>query len=312
MKTDLRDMVRQIDLKDPMTVGGLVSLAVAIVLFSLTAMWLALSVHQRLELEASRDAIQSAVARAEQARRERPEELRRELADAQRRLGEALADFPSTAQADAELSYYYRHADELGARLVRIQQEAIEQAAADQSIYSQRRFLLEVEGEVPDLMRFLSRVGAGPYVTFSIDNLDIRSYGPSLASADLTVLASDLGPGTTPRPVRRLSGPAPSSTSVAPAESDLLRLESQMIMAMAAQDWPKAVEYGRRILAQSPDHPAIVQALYQSHLIWAQELADEGRSAEATEQFQEALRVVPGGEEALEGLRQLAAGESGR
>jgi hypothetical protein len=67
------------------------------------------------------------------------------------------------------------------------------------------------------------------------------------------------------------------------------------------------VDHGRRILAENPGRPGIVQALYQSYVGWAHDLVAQGRAVEARDQFEAALEVIPDGEEALEGLRQLDA-----
>jgi len=307
MNMDVKDLLGRINLRDPVSIGGVVSLVVATILFGVTARSLVLSFRQRAELQASYDGVQDAIARAQQARTMKPGELREEIAEAQGRLRQALSDFPSTAQANEELSSYYRHADELGAQLVRMEAIAADWEEEGESIYSVQRFLLEAEGEVPNLLRFLSRVGGGPYVTFLVEDVTIRSDGVPVASADLTVFASDLGAGATPRLVKRLSAPVPATTPLVAEGEDLLRLESQMIMAMAAREWPAAVDHGRRILAESPGRPGIVQALYQSHVSWAHDLVAQGRGVEAREQFEAALEFFPQGEEALEGLRQLGA-----
>ena len=307
MNIDVRDLVGRINLKDPVSVGGVVTLAVATILFAVTTKSLILSVGRRAELQATYDTAQDTIARAQEHQRVKPEELRHDIAEAQTQLLEMLSDFPSGAQANDELSHYYQYANDLDVQLMRMEALAVEPEHDDHTIYSLQRFLLEAEGEVPNLMRFLAQVGAGPYLTFSIDNVTIQTNETPLASAELTVLASDLGLGATPRPAKRLSVAAPLPTPDSTGTADLLSMESQMMMAMAANDWPNAVEYGRRILAQSPDRPGVVQALYRSQVSWAHELVSHGRYVEAREQFEAALGVIPEGVEALEGLRQLEA-----
>lgn len=304
MNMDVRDLLGRIKIRDPVSVVGLVSLVVATILFGVTARALVLSVRQRAELQASYDGVRDAIARTQQARTMEPGELREEIAGAQGRLRQALSDFPSTAQAGEELSGYYRYADELGVQLVRMEAVA---ADWEEEVYNVQRFLLEAEGAVPNLLRFLSRVGGGAYATFLVEDVTIRSDGVPVASADLTVFASDLGAGATPRPGKRSSAPIPSSTPFAAQGEDLLGLESQMIMAMAAREWPAAVDHGRRILADNPGRPGTVQTLYQSHVGWAHDLVAQGRAVEARDQFEAALEILPQGEEALEGLRQLDA-----
>ena len=307
MNMDVRDLLGRIKIRDPVSIGGLVSLVVATILFGVTARSLILSVRQRAELQASYDGVQDAIARTQQARTMKPGELREKIADAQGRLRQALSDFPSTAQAGEELSGYYRYADELGVQLVRMEAVAADWEEEGERIYNVQRFLLEAEGAVPNLLRFLSRVGGGAYATFLVEDVTIRSDGVPVASADLTVFASDLGAGATPRPVKRSSAPIPSSTPFAAQGEDLLGLESQMIMAVAAREWPAAVDHGRRILAENPGRPGIVQALYQSYVGWGHDLVAQGRAVEARHQFEAALEILPQGEEALEGLRQLDA-----
>jgi len=82
MKVDVRDLIDRINLKDPISIAGLVSLVVATVLFAVTARALVSSAGQHKALQAEQAAVQSAIARVQQAQEAKPEKLRQDIAEA--------------------------------------------------------------------------------------------------------------------------------------------------------------------------------------------------------------------------------------
>lgn len=193
MNMDVGELIQRIRIRNPAAVAGIAGLLVATVLFALMARSLVVSIVARNRAEAEYASVHARVERIQSVQLSTPENLRNRIAEAKAQLAEVLAGFPTPAQAAEELSQYYHYAEEHGIQVLRMEALLGRPEGEDaRSAYRVQRFVIEVQGQVPDLMLFLSRVGAGPYATFGLDGVAIVPDQPARASADLTVFSSDL------------------------------------------------------------------------------------------------------------------------
>lgn len=309
MNTDIRDLPKLLKIKDPRSVWAVLSLVVAMAAFAIVARMLVMSTIQRDMLREDVNATRARIAQVQATQGVDPEALRQRIAERRAALHEVLAGLPTTQQVDDEIGRYYQYANELGAQLVRMEAIANAPEAASLSAYREQRFLLGLRGELPRLLRFLGRISNVPYRGVIVDNIAI---GPdvadgatdAVASADLAMFAAHVALDTTPIPIQEVVSPAP--TAIVGQSDNISELEALMRRAMADQDWATAVAHGRHILLLDPSRQEIVQTLYHAHLNWGRALAAAGRVAEAQQQYNEALMLMPNGQEAQEGLAALA------
>lgn len=308
MNTDIRDLPKLIKIKDPRSVWAVVSLIAAIVACGVVSRLLVLSFIERDLVQGNLDATRARIVQMQGMQGSNPEALRRRIAERRAELQELLAGFATTQQVDDEIGRYYQYATELGTQLVRMEAMLSTPEEESQSAYRVQRFLLEVRGELPQLLRFLGRISNVPYRGLIVDNIAIRPDGAGgatnggIANADLAVYASDLVTGTAPIPQEV----APAPTEVVAPSDNISEIEAFMRRAIADRDWAAAVAHGRHILRLDPSRQDIVRALYQVHLQWGQALSAAGHVAEARQQYREALILMPEGQEAQEGLLALA------
>ncbi|MHB1296733.1 MAG: hypothetical protein ACYC4R_17280 [Anaerolineae bacterium] len=306
MNTDIKDLGRIIKFKDPVSAGGVAALLIAIVLFVLAAV---LAVQSSLELAQMREDfayVSESVSGAAALQSSSPDTLTQRVADARTQVQAALADVPTNEQAADELARYYDHASKAQTQLVRMEAMLSSPEELAETTYRVQRYLIEAQGEIPNLMRFLSSIANGPYISFSIDNVSIQPGSPAVANADLTVYSSDMAPGAQPR-----GGEDLAETSPTDAATEIAQMEAMVSEALAAKAWATAVSSAERILELAPEREDMVPVLYQAHLNWGQQLAAEGQAGQAREQYQAALELVPDGSEAQDALNSLPTPEPG-
>ncbi|MHB0859128.1 MAG: hypothetical protein ACYC5M_16365 [Anaerolineae bacterium] len=300
MNTDIKDLGRIIKIKDPLSAGGIAALLIALILFVLVLVSVVQSTLQLSQMRAdyafTSESVESAVALQSAS----PDTLMQRVSDAHTEIEAALVDLPTNKQAADELALFYDHASQVQTQLVRMEAMLSSPEELAQTTYRVQHFLLEVQGDIPNLMRFLSRVANGPYISFSIDNISIQPTNPAVANADLTVYSSDLAPGAQPRG----AGGAASSQPTDPA-TEVAQLETVVADALTAKAWATAVSAAERILVLAPEREDMVTVLYQARLSWGRQLVAEGEIDQAREQFQAAVVLQPSGSEAQEVLRTL-------
>ena len=192
MNTDIKDLFKNVKVKDPIILWAIVSFVVVLVLTIIVVPSFIRSVQRNQELVAENDAASQALEDIVSIQSAQPESLRQRIAQAKEQLAALLVNFPSTSAAAQELSAYYGYANSLDAQLVRMEAmlNTPEEDAA--TAFKVQRFLLEVRGEVPSIMRFWAQIGSGPFKTFLLDNLVISAETTPVGQADLTVYSSDL------------------------------------------------------------------------------------------------------------------------
>jgi tetratricopeptide (TPR) repeat protein len=84
------------------------------------------------------------------------------------------------------------------------------------------------------------------------------------------------------------------------------KLAQRLHEPWAAENWEEVIRLIEQILEINPDYDDMTEKLYAAHVNYGYKLASEGKLEEAKEEFIRALAIKPDGEEAMEGLRELA------
>jgi hypothetical protein len=218
-----------------------------------------------------------------------------------------LADIPTRREVRAEIVKYYTYASNVNTELVRMERVAASPEAGEEGFYDKQRFLLEAQGRAPNLMRFLARVGSGRYNTFILSNIRISPDGPSTAEADLEIYSSELS-ADEPLPASTPAATPPSEeSSRGPDRDRALKLSDGFHEAVVAGDWKQVVSLGEQFLGLETESEYARMAVYEGHVRVGYDLLADGRAMEAREHFRRALAIVPGGQEAQQGLEAVEA-----
>lgn len=229
---------------------------------------------------------------AEKAQAETSEKLRQQVATAQAILNEAATIFLSESQAAEALNKLPQYASESGVEIIGLQPQP-SPTEAKKDIYDVRVFRLQAEGTLPKLMDFISRIKEAAFKGFIIANVNITG------GEGLRILTMDITLYTSPY----------SSGAVVPATppANLAQLNEALSVAVAAREWAQVISLINQILAIDPDYDDMVEKLYAAHVNYGYQLLGEGDTGGATMQFNAALKIKPGGVEAMAGLQQAAA-----
>ena len=157
------------------------------------------------------------------------------------------------------------------------------------------------------MVAFLLAVTAGPNLWAAPGQSPERQTVPT---------RTPVPPPTEPPPPP--SEPSSHQSSSAPASPDLGQLEASLAAAWESADWQQVINIIGQILAMVPDYGDMVEKLYVAHVNYGHQFLNGGATEEAIAQFNRALEIRPGGQEALVGLQQASgaapsgASEAGR
>lgn len=112
-----------------------------------------------------------------------------------------------------------------------------------------------------------------------------------------------------PPPTKPPSSSDPSDDS-GPSGPDIAQLEKTLNAAWDSGDWPRVIDVINQMLAVDRDYDSLVDKLYAAHVSYGRQLLDAGDMEGATAQFDRALEIKPGGQEALAGLQRVSGGQS--
>ncbi len=261
--------------------------------FSILPQW-----QTRSELAFQLAAAQQQLVDTERAQEENPDKLREQLEAAQAKLDEASGLFFSESQAAEVLNNLYQYANESGVEITSLQnQPGPEEEKKD--IYDVKTFQLQVAGSVPNLIAFMSRIKEATSESFIISNVNIVE-GEKLhtLTMDITLYTSPYSSGAADQAE---PGIIPTVTPI-----NLTQLEKELATAWAAEDWDQAIFLINQIRAIDPDYDDMAERLYMAYVNYGSQLLTEGNSGEAIAQFDLALEIKPGGEEAVAGLQQAS------
>jgi tetratricopeptide (TPR) repeat protein len=279
----------------------IVATALASVLFigfSILPQW-----RTRNELASQLATAEQQLLDAEKTQEETPASLREQLKAAQAKLDEAASLFFSESQAAEVLNKLYQYADESDVEIVDLQGQSgpeEEEKEEKKEVYDVKTFQLQVEGSVPNLTTFMSRIEEATLKSFIINNVNIAEGEKQHALAmDITLYTSPYSSGA--------AGEAPPSPLPTVTPINLTQLEEALATAWASENWDQAIYLINQILAVDPDYDDMEERLYTAHVNYGYQLLAKGDGGGAIAQFNLALEVKPGGEEASAGLQQAAA-----
>jgi len=236
---------------------------------------------------------------AERAQEEGPDRLKEELEAAQAKLDKAANLFFSESQAAEALGKLYEYASESDVEIVNLQNQPVPEEEK-RAIYDVGIFQLQVVGSVPNLIAFVSRIKEATFKSFAISNVNIVE-GEILhtLTMNIALYTSPYSSGAT--------GQALPTMMPTLAPIDLTQLEEAVATAWASEDWDQAIYLINQILAVDADYDDMAEKLYMAHVSYGYQLLAEGNGGKAIAQFDLALEIKPGGEEAMAGLRQASA-----
>jgi len=305
MNTDLGELLKRAKLQDPVKAGAIVALIISMVLFVLVlTAWLGAG-QERKGIEAEYVAARDSIEQIQRVQESSPEILRGRIEEAKDQLKAVLIDYPTDEQALAELSRYYQYASAFDTELVRMETILPSPEVETEDAYTVDRFLLEVRGTFPNLLRFLGHVTDSPYRTLSFDDVLVTGDAEALAEVSLAVFYSSLAPGVeSVSPSEEITPTVPASPLTS-GPVDISKLDASLQRALREENWLVAIALARRILEQDPAREDVSRALYQAHLNWGRSLVSLGKADEGKTQFLAALSLIPGDEQALSAIRDL-------
>jgi hypothetical protein len=192
MNMDVKDLVRNIKIKDPRSAAAVVALAVAMILFAVALTSLVTALSEMNALRADYDGALEAIEQIEALQAGGPNGMREAIASQQMQLSDLLRGYPTSDEATAEMARFYEYAGLYSAQLVRIETVRVRPEEEGDWVFGMERYLLTVRGEVPNLLAFLGHVARGPYDTFILENVRIDQESPASAEFDLYVYYSGL------------------------------------------------------------------------------------------------------------------------
>ncbi len=278
--------------------------------------------QQRADLLAQVEALETAVASRNEQGENAGGQIGQQLDAAQAQFAHTADLFLTETEAATFLSGLYAVAEAHNVSIVDLQAQAVSSRVTNdggKTAYDVRQFLLQVEGELPQLNAFVGGIEETAVSSVSLKNLLITLGEGSLSGAltvDLLLYTSPYSSGETIAELSEdpiLTSPAATETAVAQpsppptATADVGSLVDQLDAPWAVEDWPTVINLIQEIRQQNPNTPQMIEKLYAARVNYGVQLAGLGETAAATEQFEQALAVNPNGAEAEEGLQSLLA-----
>jgi len=253
--------------------------------------------QDRRELASELAWAEKALMEAKRAQEASPEEFRKEVATAQATLNDVASVFLSDSQAAEALNRLYKYASESQVEITNLQAQPAPKEE-EKRAYDVRKFRLQAEGTLPNLIDFTTHIEEAAFESFVISNVKItEGEEQHVLSLDITLYTSPYSPGV-------IVSPTPVVT-VTP--TSLAQLEEMLGAAWESNEWEQVIGLIEQILAIEPDYDDMVEKLYAAHVNYGLQLLGEGDPDGATVQFNSALEIKPDGAEALAGLQQAVA-----
>lgn len=229
---------------------------------------------------------------ARQSQGQAPEQLRQQIATAQAQLNKAASVFLSESQAASILNKLYQYAAETGVEITSLQSQP-GPPQEEKAVYDVRAFQLQAVGGLPQLLDFVARIKEAQLHSFALSNVNIlQREDTHTLTMSIALYTSPYAAGAQPTPVA--------------TPADLTQLNGALSQAWASEQWAQAIGLIQQILTIDPDYPNMTEMLYTAYVNYGYQLLNEGNTSGAVIQFNLALGLKPGGEEALEGLQQAS------
>lgn len=248
--------------------------------------------------------------------------LAQQLAEAQTGFSNAANRFLTEAQAAAFLDDLYQSGTALGVSIIELQAQPSAPGLAangEKLSYDTRHFSLVAHGELAQLNAFVGGMQETAVPAISLQNIHITTGAanqPDVLSLDLLLYTSPFSTGdavtqqSTPQPVPQATQPSAAATlppTTTPA-ADVSSLVAQLDVPWAAENWAEVIRLLLEIRQQVPGDVEMTEKLYAARVNYGYQLAAQGQTAAAAEQFEQALALFPQGTEAEAGLQSLSPG----
>lgn len=317
---DLRYSIRD-NLLGFVAIVVIILLVIVYLFFTFTAIvprWTA-----RTELATQVEAVRSNLV-ATQGQVILPEAIQGQLAEIAVRRDAAANQFLSETQAADILNQLYQYAAASGVSIADLQAQVTAGAvsteegdAAAKPLYDVRTFFMQVTGDVPALMSFLSLIRETTIPGVELENLNITTPDdgtrPPTLTVNLLLYTSPLSTGATIADLPELGSdllpdiPLPVLPTATPI-SERAQLEAALHEPWSAQNWPEVIRILEQILVLSPGDVETTAKLYSAYVNYGYQLLAQQQPEAARVAFAQALTFQPDGADALLGLQTVDAG----
>lgn len=319
---DLRYSIRD-NLLGFVAIVVIILLVIVYLFFTFTAIvprWTA-----RTELATQVEAVRSNLV-ATQGQVLLPEAIQGQLAETAVRRDAAANQFLSEPQAADILNQLYQYAAASGVSIADLQAQVTAGAvsteegdAAAKPLYDVRSFFMQVTGDVPALMSFLSLIRETTIPGVELENLNVTApedgTRPHTLTANLLLYTSPLSSGAATADLPELEPesdllpdiPLPVVPTATPV-SERAQLEATLHEPWSAENWPEVIHILEQILALSPGDVETTAKLYSAYVNYGYQLLAQQQPEAARVAFAQALTFQPDGADALIGLQTVDAG----
>lgn len=315
---DLRYSIRD-NLLGFVAIAVIILLVIVYLFFTFTAIvprWTA-----RTELATQVEAVRSNLV-ATQGQVILPEAIQGQLAETAVRRDAAANQFLSETQAADILNQLYQYAAASGVSIADLQAqvtvgEVSTGEGAAKPLYDVRTFFMQVTGDVPALMSFLSLIRETTIPGVELENLNITTSEdetqPPTLTVNLLLYTSPLSTGATIADLPELESdllpdiPLPVLPTATPV-SERAQLEATLHEPWSAENWPEVIRILEQILALSPGDGETTAKLYSAYVNYGYQLLVQQQPEAARVAFAQALTFQPDGADALLGLQTVDAG----
>ena len=259
-----------------------------------------------------------------------PEVIQGQLAETAVRRDAAANQFLSETQAADILNQLYQYAAASGVSIADLQAqvtagevstgEGVEgDVAAAKPLYDVRSFFMQVTGDVPALISFLSLIRETTIPGVALENLNITTpedgTQPPTLTVNLLLYTSPLSTGAIvadlPEPELEPDLlpdiPLPVLPTATPV-SERAQLEAALHEPWSAENWPEVIRILEQILVLTPGDAETMAKLYAAYVNYGYQLLAQQQPEAARVAFAQALTFQPDGADALLGLQTVDAG----
>lgn len=306
---DVRDYLRD-NLMMVLAGGLIVILLIGFLLFIVSV--LMPQIQARSELAAQVASAQEALTQSQLSQDAVPNSLQAQIASSQARRDELAAVFLTEAAAADTLNNLYRYAERAGVEIVDLQAQTTGETAV-KNVYDTRIFRLQVDGDVPNLLSFMSQISEASAPSFTIENVEMSESVAAETGSVTNSLAMDFVVHTSPYAVETAVSTNDDEfvsiipTPLAPGISveDPAALPAQLDQAWANEDWPTVIAILEQLSTVTPDDPELRQKQYAAHVNYGYRLLEQQQFEAARTRFEAALAINPNGAEAIMGKEQV-------
>jgi tetratricopeptide (TPR) repeat protein len=277
-----------------------VGLLVFVMLALLPAWRLTTALHADLKLA------QENLELRERIQADAPRQAQQQVSAAEAQQTAAAGRFLHEETAGLALDRLYAYGAAAGVEVVDLQSQPV----AGGEVFTQRSYALRAVGEWDQLLDFLARLEEAALPGFVVGNLKIapEAAAPETAATEGApphALSTSIVFYVSPYAPAAITAAGEAVTTTAISTTDDLWLQLQT--AWQSNDWANAVTLAEQLLALAPDNPGAREALYRVYVNQGYHLLARHHVDEARIQFESALQVKPGGQEAQLELQQIDA-----